>query len=60
MDGLIGWLWAACEAAAAADTAAAGCCVSPPKHLSALRTLYIGFRKAMLKKSKRKHGTVQV
>jgi hypothetical protein len=32
---------------------AAGCCVSPPEQLSALRTLYIGFRKAKLKKSKR-------
>jgi hypothetical protein len=27
----------------------AGCCVSPPEQLSALRTLYIGFRKAKLK-----------
>jgi hypothetical protein len=32
--------------------------VSPPEKISALRVLYIGFRKAMLKK-KREHGTVQ-
>jgi hypothetical protein len=30
---------------------AVGFCVSPPEHLSAIRTLYIGFRKAKLKKS---------
>jgi hypothetical protein len=29
----------------------AGCCVFPPEQLSALRTWYIGFRKAKLKKS---------
>jgi hypothetical protein len=48
---LVGWLWAACEAAAATDTAAVGCCASPPEQLSAPRTLSIGFKKAMLKKS---------
>jgi hypothetical protein len=40
--------------------AATGCCVSPPKQLSAPRTLYIDFRKAKLKKSQKEHGTVQV
>jgi hypothetical protein len=30
---------------------AAGCCVSPPEQLSALGTLYIGFRKAKLKRN---------
>jgi hypothetical protein len=34
-----------------ATAAAAGCCVSLPEQLSAPRTLYIGFRKAKLKKS---------
>jgi hypothetical protein len=33
------------------DWLAAGCCGSPPEQLSALRTLYIGFRKATLKKT---------
>jgi hypothetical protein len=37
---------AVCEAA---DVA--GCCVSPPEQLSAPTTLYIGFRKATLKKT---------
>jgi hypothetical protein len=45
---LIGWLLAACEAAT--DDTAAVCCVSPPEQLSTPRT-YIGFRKAMLKKT---------
>jgi hypothetical protein len=46
IDGfLIGWLRAACEAAAAS------CCVGSPEQLSVLRTLYVGFRKATLKKS---------
>jgi hypothetical protein len=40
---LTGFLQAACEAAT-------GYCVSP-EQLSAPRTLYMGFRKAMLKKS---------
>jgi hypothetical protein len=34
--------------------------VSPLEQLSAPRTLYIGFRKAKLKKSLREHGMVQV
>jgi hypothetical protein len=41
--GLISWLQAAAAAAAG--------CVSPPEQLSALRTLYIGFRKAKLKEN---------
>jgi hypothetical protein len=40
--GLIGWLWAACEAAADA-VATAGSCVSPPEQLCARRALYIDF-----------------
>jgi hypothetical protein len=47
MDWLIDWL-AACQAA---DATAAGCCVSLPKQLSALRTFYLGILKAMLKKT---------
>jgi hypothetical protein len=35
--------------------AAAGCCVSPSQP-SALRTLYIGFKKAMLRKAKENMG----
>jgi hypothetical protein len=35
----------------AATATAAGCYVSPPEQLSALRTLYIGIKKAKLKKS---------
>jgi hypothetical protein len=54
---LIGCLRAACEAAV---YTAAACGVSPPEQLSAPRILYIGFRKAKLKKSYREHGTVQV
>jgi hypothetical protein len=46
---LVGWLWAACVAAT--DAAAAGCRVSLPEQLSVPKTLYIGFKKAMLKKS---------
>jgi hypothetical protein len=44
---LIGCLWAAYVAAAAT----VGRCVFPPEQLSALRTLYIGIKKAKLKKS---------
>jgi hypothetical protein len=40
--------------------AAAKAAVSLSEQLSALRTLYIGFRKAMLKKSLREYGAVQV
>jgi hypothetical protein len=46
---LIGWLLASCEAAA--DTAVASGCVSPPEQFSAPRTLYIGVKKAKLKKN---------
>jgi hypothetical protein len=49
---LIDWQ-AACENDSAA---AAGCCVSPPEQFSALRTLFISFRKAMLKKAKKNMG----
>jgi hypothetical protein len=42
--------------AVAAAAAAAGC-ESPPEKLSAPGTLYVGFRKAKLKKSWREHGS---
>jgi hypothetical protein len=48
--GLIDWLTAGCYEVPTV-TAAAGHCVSPPEQLSALRILYIGFKKAILKKS---------
>jgi hypothetical protein len=40
----------------AATDPVADCCVSPPEQVSAPRTLYIGFRKAKLKKAKENMG----
>jgi hypothetical protein len=39
------------QLAAFANTASAGYCVSSPEQLYPLRTLYVGFKKAMIKKT---------